>query len=90
MLETLHEPTHSDVAPAQEHTRHGKKAFGDAVDEFCDAWIETVRKGRRASRDLREDCEYAVKKRPLETVGGGVLLGLALGGLVGWAFSKHS
>lgn len=89
MLETLHDSVRQPLTETNQ-AETIKKAFNEAVDDLCDKWIDAVRHGRRAITDLAEDYDYAVKKRPLASLGSGVLAGLLLGVVVGWAVGRRS
>ncbi len=89
MLEALHDSAPKPFAETSAQANRLKQAFSEAVDDLCDKWIDAVKHGRRAVSDLAEDCDYAVKKRPLASVAGGAVAGLLLGAVIGWAIGRR-
>jgi hypothetical protein len=88
MLETLE--TFKDITSTQPARTTSQVDFHKALDTFCDTWIESVKDGRRAARDFREDFDSTMRKRPFTSVFGGVVLGAVLGSVVGWTVCRRS
>ncbi len=89
-VETLQDPVSQIAAETEVKAACAKQAFHESVDKFCDAWIDTVNRGRKAKRELREEFDSAFKDRPLASVVGGIALGALLGSVVGWAVTRRS
>jgi ElaB/YqjD/DUF883 family membrane-anchored ribosome-binding protein len=89
-VDTLLDPVSEIAAETKLETERAKQTFHESLDKFCDTWIDTVTRGRKAKRELKEDFDSLFKDRPLASAVGGIALGALLGSVVGWAVCRRS
>jgi hypothetical protein len=70
-------------------TSCGLARFTANVD---DTWIEArraLRKTYRAGQDFVDEVTFAIKRKPLESMGAALGIGIGVGAVVGWLGTKR-
>jgi len=87
MVESLLDSIRENVAESSKHIDHAKEVLQETCDGVADQSRQALRKGRRIAVDLTFDAEHALKNRPLQAMAGVLVVGLAVGFLVGWVLA---
>jgi len=76
-------------ADIRQATERVKEAAGGQLDDWVDRSRHAVQRGRKVAEDLADDCTHTVRKYPLSSVTGGMVVGFVLGGLIGWLLGRR-
>ena len=89
MVASLLDEVRQRIADPSKHIEHAREVLHDSCDEVAAQSKQALRKGRRTAVILKLDAEHALRSRPLQAMAGVMVVGLAVGFLVGWVLARR-
>jgi F0F1-type ATP synthase assembly protein I len=89
MAESIFEKADAQVAESVRKLSRATSAMADAINESAGVIQRVVKQSSDVVEDLMEDTANRMKRHPAETMAVTFMLGVMVGGFIGWMISRR-
>jgi F0F1-type ATP synthase assembly protein I len=89
MAKDMWEKADEQVADSIHKLTRATSAMAEAIDESVRVLKHAVKRSGDVAEELMDDTTQRVKRHPVETMAATFMLGVIVGGFIGWAVSRR-